>query len=62
MYKYYILTCTVSQKKKQNIPINSNTNCRREMKLVPIYMDYCLHQFDALKIPNFGFFNANPQI
>ena len=33
-----------------NIPTNSNKNYRREIKLVPINMDYCLLQFDALKI------------
>ena len=69
------LTCTVGQKKKKkrNTPINFNTNYRREMKLVPINMDYCLFQFDALKfvlgirlqggrrsVPNFIFFNAKP--
>ena len=43
------------------------------MKLVPIIMDCCLLQFDALKFflgarlhrgsqPNFNFFNVNPQI
>ena len=43
------------------------------MKLVPIIIDYCLLQFDALNyflgirlhggfLPNFKFFNANPQI
>ena len=59
-----------SKKKKT---INSNTNYRRKMKLVPIDMDYCLLQFDALKfllgihlhgrsLPNFYFFNVNPQI
>ena len=36
-------------KKKKNIPINYNTNYRRQMKLVPISMDYRLLQFDALK-------------
>ena len=30
-------------------PINFNTNYRREMKLVPINMDYCVLQIDALK-------------
>ena len=34
--------------KKRNTLINSNANYRREMKLVPINMDFCLHQFDAL--------------
>ena len=59
--------------KKRNTPIYFNTNYRREMKLVPIIMDYCLLQFDALKfflgvrlhggsLPNFNFFNVNPQI
>ena len=27
--------------------INSNTNYRREMNIIPINMDYCLPQFDA---------------
>ena len=39
----------VGQKTK-NTPINSNTNYRREMKLIPINMDYCLLQNIALKI------------
>ena len=57
---------------KRNTPIYFNTNYRTEMKLVPIIMDYCLLQFDALKfflgdrlhgggsLPNFNFFNVNP--
>ena len=36
------------KKKKKNIPTNSNTNYCKE-KLVPIKMNYCLLQFDALK-------------
>ena len=43
------------------------------MKMVPIVMNYCLLQFDTLKfflgvrllegsLPNFNFFNVNPQI
>ena len=43
------------------------------MKLVPMIMDYCLLQFDAVKfffrvrlhggsLPKFKFFNVNPQI
>ena len=62
-----------SSKKKQNTPIYFNTNYHTEKKLVPIIMDWCLLQFDALKIffelrlhggslPNFNFFNVNPQI
>ena len=38
------------KEKKRNTPIYFNTNYRTEMKLVPIIMDYCLLQFDALKI------------
>ena len=37
------------EKKNQNTPVNLNTNFRREMKLAPIDMDYCLLQFDDLK-------------
>ena len=64
--------CTVGQKKR-NTPIYFNTNYHIEMKLVPIIMEQCLLQFDALKfffglrlhersLPNFNFFNVNPQI
>ena len=77
--KKNIHICTVGQKKIKNknknpeIFINFNTNSRREIKLVPINMDYCLLQFDAIKYflgvhlhggsqPNFNFFNVNPQI
>ena len=45
-----------SWSKKKDIPINSNKNCYREIKLVPINMDFFsqpinmdLLQFDALK-------------
>ena len=34
--------------KKRNTFINSYTNYCREMKPVPINVDYCLLQFDAL--------------
>ena len=40
-------SCTVGQKK--NTAINSNKNYNREMKLVPINVDYSVLQFDALK-------------
>ena len=68
--------CTVGKKrkrkKKRNTPINSNPN-RREMKLVPINMDYSLLLIDAFKfslgvhlhggsLPNLSFFNINPRI
>ena len=38
------------QQQQNHTPINFNTNCRREMNLVPINMDYCLHRFDTLKL------------
>ena len=60
-------------KKKRNTLINSNTNYGREMKLVLINTDYRQLSFDASKfslrgrlhgesLPNFNFFNVNPQI
>ena len=60
-------------KKKRNILIYFNTNYRIEVKLVPFIMNYCLLQFDALKIflgvrlhvgslSNFNFFYVNSQI
>ena len=59
--------------KKGTPPTNFDINYRREIKLVPIIMDYCLLQFNALKfvlgvcphrgsVPNFNFFNVKPQI
>ena len=68
----YGYTCTVGQIKR-NGPIYFNTNYRTEMKLLPILMDNCLLQFDALKfffgvrlhgrsLHNFNFFNVNPEI
>ena len=61
-----------SQSRKKRNTINSITNYHREMKLVPIIMDYYLLHFDALKYslgvrlhggsqPNFNFFRENPQ-
>ena len=46
-----MISCTVGQnkQKKRNIPINFDTNYRRDMKLIPVNMDYCVLQFDALK-------------
>ena len=41
----YIYTCTAGKK----TPIYYNTNYRTGMKLVPIIMEYCLLQFNALK-------------
>ena len=45
----HICTMYSRSKKKRNTPIYFNTNYRTEMKLVPIIMDYCLLQFNALK-------------
>ena len=42
-----IKKCIVGPKKK-NSPINFNTSYRKEIKLIPIDMDYYLLQFDAL--------------
>ena len=61
------------KKKKRNPPFYFNTNYHTDIKLVPIIMDYCLHQFDALKFflrvrlhggsqLNFDFFNVKTQI
>ena len=36
-------------KKKRNILNFSNTNYHKEIKLIPINVDYCLLQFDAVK-------------
>ena len=38
-----------SKKQKQKPSVYFNINYRTEVKLVPIIMDYCLLQFDALK-------------
>ena len=51
---------------------NFNKNHCAEIKPLPINIDYCLFQFDALQyflevrlhagsLPNFNFFNVNPQ-
>ena len=39
---------SVKKRRKRNTPFYFNTNYRIEMKLVPIIMDYCLLQFNAL--------------
>ena len=41
VFFYYLLYSTYRRSKKTS-PINSNTNYRREMKLVPVNMDCCL--------------------
>ena len=56
----------------RNVPNYFHINYRTEMKLVPIIMDLCLLQFDALNsllgmclhggsLLNFNFFNVNSQ-
>ena len=59
--------------KKKTPFFNFHTNYRREMKVIPINIDYCLLRFDALKCflgvrlhgagsqPNSSFLNINPQ-
>ena len=39
----------MKERKKQFTAVTFNANYRRDMKLVPVNMDYCLLQFDALK-------------
>ena len=63
---------SVSQKKeKKNTLIYFNTNYRTEMKPIPINIDYCLLQFDAIQfflgvrfhkdsLSNFNFFQCKP--
>ena len=62
-----------NKKRKRNTPIYFKKNYRTGMKLLPLLIDYCLLQFDALRFflgvrlhggsqPNFNFFNVNPQI
>ena len=58
---------------KQNTPIHSSRNYRREMKLVLTNMIYCLLLFDTLKfslgvrlhgggsLPNSKFVNVSPE-
>ena len=69
-YKIKSVLCKVDQK-KWNTPINFNANDRREIKLVPLNIDYCLLQFDALNfflgvrvhgrsVHNFNVFSVNP--
>ena len=48
-YKTLMYYRSKKKKKKRNTPTNSNTNYRREMKLVPINKDYCLLSFDVFK-------------
>ena len=72
-----MLESAVGQKKekenKLNIPIKTNANYRRKIKLIPINMDYCSLQFDVLKfflgillhkrsLLNINFFNVKPKI
>ena len=72
LFEFFCVCMNSPVKKKRNTLINSNTNYRREMKLMPVNMDYCLLQFDALifflgvhlhgrSVPNFNFFNVNPK-
>ena len=63
----------IRSKKNENTFTYFVQNYRTKMKLVPIIIDYCLLQFDALKfffgirlhggsLFNFNSFNVNPQI
>ena len=48
MYQMYSRSNKKIKKKIGTSLFNFNTNNRREMKFIPINMDYCLLQFDAL--------------
>ena len=67
--KCYI--CTVGQKKKKKKRKKKEIPLFISMKLIPIIMDYCLLEFDALNfflgvrlhggsLPNFNFFQCKP--
>ena len=43
-------TYSRSKEKKRNIPINANTKYRKEMKLIPIDVDYCFTLIWCFKI------------
>ena len=45
----YTVQSVKRKKKKKYTPLNFNINYRREMKLLPINMNNCPFQFDALK-------------
>ena len=55
---HYVINCTFAHllpdhailvcQKAKNTSFNSNANYRREMKLIPVNMDYCLLKFGAL--------------
>ena len=71
--RYVNISCYKMCCRSKKIPMNSNTNYRRETQLVPISMDYCVLPFGALKfslgvrlyersLPDFNFFNVNPHI
>ena len=72
LYRYKCI-CTVGQKKNTKHSYLFQCKLSYRKKLVPIIMDYCLFQFNAIKfflrvrlhggsLPNFNFFNENPQI
>ena len=63
------------RKRKEKKHLYFNTNYRTEVKLVPIFMNYCVLQLDTLKfflgvrlhegggsLPNFNLFNVNLKI
>ena len=50
IFKQWLDRMYSRSKIKWSTPTNSNANYRREIKLVPINMDYCLLQIGALKV------------
>ena len=73
IFKICVYIRWLKRKKNRNTPTYLNSNYRTKIKLIPIIMDYCLLQFDALQfflgvrlhrgsLPNFHFFNVNLKI
>ena len=68
-----VKTTKTTTKTKENFSINFSASYRREMKLTPFKMNYCLLQLDALKfflgvhlhqvsLANFNFFQGKSKI
>ena len=49
IYQAFHVQSVKKRKKKRNTPFNFSSNYLREMKLVPINIDFCLLAIDAFK-------------
>ena len=72
IFKICVYIRWLKRKKNRNTPTYLNSNYRTKIKLIPIIMDYCLLQFDALQfflgvrlygesLLNFDFFKVTPK-